>query len=285
MAEPNLTTELLRTLVTVVDADGFNRAAAMLHKTPSTISQQIQRLEAEVGTALFEPSGRKRRLTPAGERFVAHARRLLAMQQNAVAAALDQDLRGEIRLGVAQGLSEGPFAHIIADYSRRNPRVRLHVDVAYSCDLTSDFEDGRYDAILVVRRGGRGPGRLLGQASLEWITAEGFEWDPDSPLPLAMFDTTCAFRDAALDALNEAGIPWSIVYTTTSLPGLMAAVRNGLAVTARTGNALVDGCVLAGRDLRLPHLPKVDMVLRCAARTSLSDSIKALFMANPPPVA
>ncbi|HPQ26560.1 MAG TPA: LysR family transcriptional regulator, partial [Gammaproteobacteria bacterium] len=49
MATPNLSTELLRTFVAVVEADGFLRAAERLHKTQSTVSQQIQRLEEEVG--------------------------------------------------------------------------------------------------------------------------------------------------------------------------------------------------------------------------------------------
>lgn len=53
MATPELSTELLRTFVAVVELDGFNRAAVRLHRTQSTVSQQIRRLEQELGVALF----------------------------------------------------------------------------------------------------------------------------------------------------------------------------------------------------------------------------------------
>jgi len=69
MPTPNLTTELLRTFVTVVDLDGFNRAARQLHKTQSTVSQQVHRLEQELDCALFEARGCKRRLTAAQSRL------------------------------------------------------------------------------------------------------------------------------------------------------------------------------------------------------------------------
>lgn len=285
MSEPRLNTELLRTFVAVIEADGFNRAAELLHKTPSTVSQQIQRLEAEVGVSLFDADGRKRRLSAAGERFLGYARRLLSLQEEAVAAVSEQVVAGELRLGVAQGLSVAPFPDIVARFARRYPGVRLHVDVACSCNLETDFGRGDYDAILTIRRNSRGPGRVLGQAGLEWIAAEGFEWDPQTPLPLAAFAPVCAFRDNALDALNGAGIPWDIVYTTNSLPGLMAAVRSGLAVTARTGNALIDGCVIAGPALGLPRLAKVNMVLRQAKETAIGELIEDLFVSNPPRVA
>lgn len=69
MPFPNISSELLRTFSAVVESDGFMKAAERLHKTQSTVSQQVQKLEGEIGTALFEPDGRKRRLTPAGETF------------------------------------------------------------------------------------------------------------------------------------------------------------------------------------------------------------------------
>jgi len=286
MSTPNLTTELLRTFVTVVDLDGFNRAARQLHKTQSTVSQHIHRLEQELGCALFEARGRKRRLTAAGERFVGHARQLLRMQEAAVAAAADSAIGGEVRLGVAQGLSEGPFPELLAQFARTYPRVRLHVHTGFARDLTAGFERGDYDLILTVRHAGAGGGRVLGQARLAWIGAEGaaggMSWDGATPLPLATFPPPCTFRQVAVDALNGAGIPWRVAYTTTSLPGLMAAVKSGLGVTARPEHALIPGTAIIAPPGPLPPLPPVDVVLRHARQSRIGDLLEALFVETPP---
>ena len=287
MSAPNLTTELLRTFVTVVELDGFNRAARQLHKTQSTISQQVHRLEQELGCALFEAQGRKRRLTAAGERFVGHARQLLRMQEAAVAAVADSAVEGEVRLGVAQGLSEGPFPELLAQFARSYPRVRLHVHTGFARDLTAGFERGDYDLILTVRHAGAGGGgRVLGQAQLRWIGVEGLTderpLDGSAPLPLATFSPPCTFRQVAVDALNAAGIPWRVAYTTTSLPGLMAAVKSGLGVTARTEHALIAGTAVIAPPAPLPPLPPVDVVLRHARQSRIGDLLEVLFVETPP---
>lgn len=290
---PNLTTDLLRTFVTVVDLDGFNNAARRLHKTQSTVSQQMRRLEQELGHPLFAAQGRKRRLTAAGERFVGHARRLLSMQEAAVAALGEGALEGELRLGVALGLSEGPFPELMARFARDYPRVRLHVHTGFTRDLAADFAQGEYDLILIVRRAGPdtgaiaalGSGRVLGQARLAWIGAEAAGTglpDQDAPLPLATFAPPCNFRQTAVDALNGAGIPWRVAYTTTSLPGLMAAVKNGLGITARTEHALVPGTRVLPAAFGLPELPPVDVVLHHAGRSRIGDLLEQLFLQTPP---
>jgi len=286
--QPNLTTELLRTFVTVVELDGFNNAARRLHKTQSTVSQQIRRLEQELGHRLFAAQGRKRRLTAAGERFVGHARRLLSMQQAAVAALGDDAVEGELRLGVAQGLSEGPFPELLARFARDYPRVRLHVHTGFTRDLVAGFGLGDYDLILIVQRAGDpGPiaGRVLGQARLTWIGADDAPaalGAGDAPLPLATFAPPCLFRQSAVDALNRAGIPWRVAYTTTSLPGLMAAVKNGLGITARPEHALVPGTRVLPADLGLPALPPVDVVLHHARQGRIGDLLERLFAETPP---
>jgi DNA-binding transcriptional LysR family regulator len=297
MRRPNLSTELLQAFVTVVDLDGFNRAARQLHKTQSTISQQMQRLEQELGVALFEPVGRKRRLTAAGERFLGHARQLLRLQEAAVAAIADSALDGELRIGVAQGLSEGPFPELLAQFARRYPKVRLDVSTGFSRDIAAAFAHGEYDLTLTVRLPGSAPGpgaQVLDQARLHWIGQDegsgsgvgecqgSYQRDQHSPLPLATFAPPCTFRQVAVDALNRAGLPWRVAYTTTSLPGLMAAVKNGLGVTARTEAALIPGTALIPPPTGLPPLPPVDVVLHHARQTRLGELLEALFVATPP---
>ncbi len=61
-----------------------------------------------------------------------------------------------------------------------------------------------------------------------------FERRLGTPLPLVVFEPPCVFRDAATAALDRAGIPWRIVFSSPALSGLLAAVAAGLGVTPRT---------------------------------------------------
>lgn len=69
--------EQWRTLVAVVDAGGYARAAERLNKTQSSVTYAVQKLESLLGVKAFDVSGRKARLTPVGELLVRRARGLL----------------------------------------------------------------------------------------------------------------------------------------------------------------------------------------------------------------
>jgi len=75
--------ELLRSFVSVVDAGGFTRAGERVHRTQSTVSQQIKRLEEDVGQPLLKRTARDVTPTEAGERLLSYARRLLSLAEEA----------------------------------------------------------------------------------------------------------------------------------------------------------------------------------------------------------
>lgn len=75
--------ELLRSFVSVVEAGGFTRAGQRVHRTQSTVSQQIKRLEDDLGQQLLDRSGKDVLPTEAGERLLSYARRLLALAEEA----------------------------------------------------------------------------------------------------------------------------------------------------------------------------------------------------------
>src|ERR1700740_2448485 len=73
--------ELLRSFVSVVDAGGFTRAGERVHRTQSTVSQQIKRLEDDIGQPLLIRAGKDVTTTEAGERLLSYARRLLSLAE------------------------------------------------------------------------------------------------------------------------------------------------------------------------------------------------------------
>src|SRR5438045_9365760 len=102
MEAPMLDLELLRSVVSVVDAGGFTRAGERVHRTQSTVSQQIKRLEEDVGQVLLHRDGKDVRPTEAGERLLSYARRLLSLADEARDVVTQPGHEGAVRLGIPE---------------------------------------------------------------------------------------------------------------------------------------------------------------------------------------
>src|SRR6202023_4238161 len=100
MEQAMLDLELLRSFVSVVDAGGFTRAGERVHRTQSTVSQQIKRLEDDVGQPLLNRTGKDVTPTEAGERLLSYARRLLALAEEARDGVTRPGHEGAVGLGV-----------------------------------------------------------------------------------------------------------------------------------------------------------------------------------------
>ncbi|WP_051166427.1 LysR family transcriptional regulator [Amycolatopsis orientalis] len=120
----------LRYFVAVAEEGGFSAAARTLHVVQPTLSMQIRDLERELGGPLFDRTGRRPRLTPAGQAFLAEARQVLAQADRAQDAARSA-LRGEtgtVRIGVAgAAVFGGLLTRLIGDFHQARPLVRIEL--------------------------------------------------------------------------------------------------------------------------------------------------------------
>jgi LysR family transcriptional activator of glutamate synthase operon len=119
----------LRYLVTLAEERHFTRAAAREHIAQPALSQQIRRLEAEVGLALVERTTRRVAMTEAGERLVARARRILA-EVDAARAELEQlsgIQAGRVTVGVMHTMGPVDVSLVLAIFHARHPGVELTV--------------------------------------------------------------------------------------------------------------------------------------------------------------
>ncbi|HEY4203711.1 MAG TPA: LysR family transcriptional regulator, partial [Xanthobacteraceae bacterium] len=94
--------DLLRSFVSVVDSGGFTRAGERVHKTQSTVSQQIKRLEEDVGRPLLNRSGKTVVPTEDGERLLSYARRMLSLAEEARDVLARPSDEGAVRLGIPE---------------------------------------------------------------------------------------------------------------------------------------------------------------------------------------
>lgn len=277
MSRINLDMDVLRTLVTAQELGSFNRAADHIGRSQSAVSQQIRKLEQQVGEPLFHKQGRQLVLTDTGEMVLAYARRILDLNDEAVAAVRGRGAEGQVRFGVPADFAETWLPMVLGCFKHAHPAVRVEAVVDRNRRLLERLDKGELDLVLAIGSGTRSDANVLAPLPLVWIgvAASKSVWPPDGPIPLAMYEPPCFFRHRALAALDQAGLPWRIAFTSPSLHGLWAAVEAGLGVTLRTAIGLP--ATLRVLDSGLPALaePSLPVCLHDGGR-ALNSTLRSL---------
>jgi len=253
--------ELLRTLVAIEERNSFAGAAIQLGKTQSAVTQQMQRLEDQIGHPLFEKQGRHKRLTPHGQKLLDYARHLLAINDDALRSLQQGNLEGVLRIGAPHDVADTMLPTLLAQVARASPLLQLDIHVGRSPFLMESLKRGELDMTISNRNDPALDGVVLRTSPTVWLCSASYVHDRAKPVPLILVEGPSVFYRLAREALDAAGIPWSPNYTASSLIGIKAALRAGLGVTAR-------GIEMAGADLRvlgendgLPRLPDLDYYL------------------------
>jgi DNA-binding transcriptional LysR family regulator len=224
--------DLLRSFVSVVDARGFTRAGERVHRTQSTVSQQIRRLEEAVGRPLLHRNGKSVAPTEEGERLLSYARRILSLAAEAQDVVARPTSDGVVRLGIPEDFAASRLTRVLSRFARSRPGLRLDVRCDLSVKLRGDLERGDLDLALMKRDAGETGGVAAWPESLTWVTSRSHPIDPRrNPVPLAVFSQGCLYRARAIHALEAAGRAWHIAYTSPNFASIQAAVSAGLGVS------------------------------------------------------
>ncbi|HET9597721.1 MAG TPA: LysR substrate-binding domain-containing protein [Anaeromyxobacteraceae bacterium] len=265
----NLDMDVLRTFVAGFELGSFARAAERVGRSQSAVSTQLRRLEEQVGQPLVARAGRGLALTAAGETLFSYARRILELNDEAVERVHGDAVEGSVRLGLPQDFAETWLPRVLARFGRAHPNVHAEVRAERNAEIVARTRKGELDVALAWGDPVRGlHSERLGALQAEWIAHPEWNGVPAAgkdPLPLIAFEPPCIFRSAAIRALDAAGMPWRIAFTTSSLAGLWAAAEAGLGVTVRTAFGLPP--TIAARppaDLGLPPLPSIPLALHRA---------------------
>jgi DNA-binding transcriptional LysR family regulator len=232
----------LRYFVAVAEELHFTRAAERLYIAQPALSEQIRRLEAELGVELLHRTTRKVELTAAGEQFLRRARRILAEADEALAeaarAARGETGRVRVTTGATTGLAQVP--RVLREFREAHPLVHLDLRESDWEDLSGGLRDGKADAAFVwlpleshglsfevvheePRVVALEAGHPLAAAPalrMEQLIDEPWPWVDTDPVALAFW--TCAdYRDGAAARRGP---------TIRSMDGMLEAVRAGLCV-------------------------------------------------------
>jgi DNA-binding transcriptional LysR family regulator len=283
MPHLNLDMDVLRTVVLAHQLGSFHRAAAEVGRSQSAVSQQLRRLEDQLGERLFQKTGRGLAPTEAGDVVLAYARRILGLNDEAIAALRGTALDGMIRFGLPADFAESWLPGALGRFKRAHPAVRIEATVDRNRRLLERLDHGQLDLVLALGSAARPDAHPIATLPHVWIGPRSGEslHAPGEPLPLAVFEAPCFFRQAALAALDHHGIPWRIAFISTSLHGLWAAIEAGLGVTLRTAVGLPAG-VMVSRDPALPRPadPPISIALHTGHRplAPAASELKAIMI-------
>ncbi|MEI4486901.1 LysR family transcriptional regulator [Frigidibacter sp. MR17.14] len=256
----NLDLAALRSLVTVADLRGVTRAAGLLNLTQSAVSMQIKRLEEGLGVELFTRVQRRLSLTPEGEQLVGYARRMLALNDEALGRLTTDAFEGEIRLGVPHDIVYPLIPAVLKRLAQEYPRVRVSLVSSFTLRMKEQFQRGELDLMLTTEEHPAEGAEVLATREMVWIGAvDGTAWQT-RPLRLA-FEEACMFRPRAMAALDAAGIPWEIAFSGQSENVMEATTAADLAVTVRMRGTMPAGCAPIDSGNALPALGETQICL------------------------
>ena len=227
----SLDPDYLQSFLAIIDTGSYAAAAEVVHKTQSTVSAQIARIEDALGLSLFEKSGRRNVPTAAGLRLVEYARAIVRLNEEAIAAFRPAAIGGRIRVGTSDDYAQVFFPGIVARFLQSHPGVEVEIEAGGSSSLLQSLNQGALDAVVVSAVPGRKDLQALREDQLHWIGPEHAPIDQREELPLALWPDGCNWRAKALAVLAKAGQPHRIVHTTSNGLLLTSAVREGLGVT------------------------------------------------------
>ena len=254
----NIPTDLLRTLVTVVELRSFTKAAKGLGVTQPAVSAQIKRLQHLLGYDLLDKRTPGVSLTPRGEIVVTHARRLLSINDEILLSTSGRPMAQTLRVGIPGDYSGSRIPSTLARFRLRWPNINFNVGTGTSDNLIRDLKQGDLDVILAVTTT---PAviepRHQWMRQAVWVRGDALRLDPSRPVPLVAYGEDCACQRVAVQALRDAGRECEFVFSSRSLVSLVAAVAAGFGVMVMPRGRAVKTNLAMWEDAPLPKLPEL----------------------------
>ena len=215
--------DLVRTFLAVAEAGSFTAAASGVYRSQAAVSQQIRRLESQVGARLFERGRREVTLSHAGRRLLPHARQLLTASEQARLAAHGTGRRN-IRIGLPDDLA-GLVMPALAEVAGHDDTSVFEILTGATRDLHASIPT-RLEIVIGLAIPRLRDGIELARLRLGWFG----RWNGGGSIPLALCTEGCLLRRQAVAALDRAGMAWHLCVAANSVGVVEAAIAGGMAV-------------------------------------------------------
>ena len=285
MGDPILELHLVHCFLHVAESGGFTQASRRLHLSQSAVSLKIQRLEALLDRKVFDRTSRKMALTPEGELLLGYARRLIALNEEAVRTVSQRAKGGHLNLGVAQQFGQDFLFRLISRFRKAHPEITLGVEVGMSANLLRGLDESRFDVVLAAEGPVANPlsvsdgiiqDGVVRKEPMKWVRAVDSKIDlKRNPLPLVVFLPPCGHRQRMIELLEHRGRTWRAGYSSASLPAIQAAIEADCGIGILAASLVTQGMKIIGKEAELPAFPDSSIALyrRKSANETLAGAL------------
>lgn len=280
---PLLDLDVLRTFVAIAETGSFSAAANAVFRTPSAVSMQIKKLEDILGRSVFSRDARSVSLTADGEMLLGYARRLLAINREAVSKFIVPEIVGVVRLGSPDDFGERVLPHVLKRFAVTHPSIAVDVVIDQSTKLRRRMDDRSLDITLLTNSTGAAIGaETLLTEPIVWAGAKGGCAHLREPLPISVWEEGCAWRGGALDALGRDGRNYRVAYMSAHTAGQRAAIMSDLAIAPLPKSFITDDMVELTASDGLPVIGNYSLAMMVspdanAPVKAAADHIRAAF--------
>ncbi|MGR4972544.1 LysR family transcriptional regulator [Pseudomonas sp. LARHCG127] len=275
----------LKTLIAVAREGTFAAAGSKIGLTQAAVSAQMQRLEAELGVALFDRKGRSAQLNRMGHQVLLQGQELVRQFQNLGTTSVGLSASILVTIGAIASVQRSFLPEALAEFHQRSPQCRTRVVPGLSMELVNQVDSGEIDMAAIIR-----PPFSL-QSDLRWTTLArepyrlivpadmpGDDWaELLSSQPFIRYDRS-SFGGRQVDRfLREAHIPLHEVCELDELDAIIKLVANGVGVALVPETATHQQWSAGVRPIDLKQRTfHRDIGLVHRARRSLSEPVKLL---------
>jgi len=233
----------LRYVCAIADTGNFSRAAERCQVAQPSLSQQVLKLEEELGARLFDRLGRSIRLTEAGRAFIPRARAILEQMEAARSSAADQntDLRGSVAVGVIPTVAPYLIPSYAARFAKSYPDAKLRIVEETTSVLVEGLRDLSLDVAILALPLRHKELELFPIRTEPLFAALSAHHPHASAKSLALKDLRGesfvmlrdghCFRDLSLDTCTRARITPHIVFESGQFSSLLGMVAAGVGVS------------------------------------------------------
>ena len=253
----------LTSFVTIAKLGSTTQAANVLGYAQSSITTQMQLLEGELGTKLFERLGRSLNLSSDGLKLLPYAQQILHLTHEAQQVmAVGETVKGTLTIGAVESLCVKRLPELVKEFRQRYPAVELVLRLGNCIDFPQLLTDNVIDvafslgqrnitSYLISELNCEEPMVLLAAPGHPLVGKVAVYPQDFAGEPLILTEDTCPYRKVFEAILNEAGIQPYSVLETGSLQAIKQFAMSGLGITLLPGIAVTEE-LAAGRLVKLP---------------------------------
>lgn len=258
--------EILYTFVIVTELGSYTKAASVLFKSQSAISEQIQKLEAFCDVQLLSRGRHGAKPTVNGEKMYRHAKKILALNDEIM-----KDIRScepviSLRLSITDYFMPNRIASILRGLSDQHKEFRFSVSIQSGSTIFREHILDQYDVALFVNLSGQQlPSYdnfvIVGHESLCWAGHKNFSISKNNPLPIITLPKGCLLQKAAIEKLENNKASYTISHYASSVAGMQSAIEAQLGIGCLNKSSMPSDFIDYTELYNLPPLPTIDYIM------------------------